>query len=392
MVKPFQFARLPDILFRNGSIHELPSIIMKYGCPIIIVSGKTSFTGSAKGKEFFQLLEEEKIVYNQLIIPGEPTPAMIDEAVKICRGKGVKLIIGIGGGSVLDAGKALSAMLTVTGSVKEYLEGVGNREHPGTKIPFVAVPTTSGTGSEATKNAVISEVGQEGFKKSLRHDHFVPDIAVLDPELTLECPSSITAASGMDCFTQLTEAFLSDKASEFTDAFAWRGLNAIKFSLLKSYRDGHDIEARSGMSFAALCSGICLANAGLGTVHGFASSIGGRFNIPHGLICGTLMAPVNKINVRELRKLKVDSPGLKKYAELGKLFVEAIGKRDDYYIDGFIEYLYQLNLELSLPGLSGYGLNVQDINLICAETENKNNPVNLDVQALSEALRESIGE
>jgi len=248
---------------------------------------------------------------------------------------------------------------------------------------------TSGTGSEATKNAIISEVGPQGFKKSLRHDHFVPDMAILDPELTLGCPSEITSTSGMDCFTQLTEAFLSDKASEYTDSFARLGLKAIKSSLVRSVRNGEDITARTDMSYAALNSGICLANAGLGTVHGFASTIGGRYNIPHGLICGTLMAVTNRVNVRELR-VSSGNHALKKYAGLGKLFLDTEGKSDDYYIDGFIDYLYEMTSDLQLPGLAGFGLEERDIEEICAQTGNKNNPVALSQENLVEILHERI--
>ena len=387
---PFRFARLPEIIFKNGAIAELPGLIRKFGVPVLFVTGKSSFIHSARGERLKQSLEEKGISSHWIIVPGEPTPAMIDEPVETFRKEGIKLVVGIGGGSVVDAGKAISAMLTVQGSVKEYLEGVGHLEHPGTKVPFIAVPTTSGTGSEATKNAVISEVGTKGFKKSLRHDHFVPDVALPDPELTLDCPPDITAASGMDCFTQLTEAFLSDKASEFTDAFALRGLMAIKTSLLKSVTDGKDIEARSGMSFAALCSGICLANAGLGTVHGFASSVGGMFDIPHGLVCGTLMAPANRVTVRELRRTRPDSPALKKYVELGKLFLNREGQPDEFYVDGFVEYLYEMASRINLPGLAGFGLKEADVELICAQTENKNNPVKLGMEELMEILREVV--
>jgi alcohol dehydrogenase class IV len=299
-------------------------------------------------------------------------------------------VVGIGGGSVLDSGKALSAMMYRSESVTEFLEGVGTRDHPGTKLPFIAIPTTSGTGSEATKNAVISSVSKEGFKKSLRHENFVPDAALVDPELTINCPQHITAASGMDCFTQLTEAFLSDKSNDYTDAFAIAGLKNIKTSLIRSYNHGDDIEARTGMSFAALSSGICLANAGLGVVHGFASSIGGMYDIPHGLICGTLMASANEINVRELRSRSLNPGALKKYSQLGKMFIDEKEKTEDYYIDAFIQYLHKLTYDLNLEGLKKYGLKEEDLELICRNTEIKNNPVRLATEDLREILFERL--
>jgi len=389
MVNSFRFARLPEILFRNGSITELPGMTRKFGEPVVLVTGRSSFIESERGKKLLQSLKEKDITTYHVSVRGEPATTMIDEVVNNNRNNDIKLVLAIGGGSVLDAGKAISAMLTVPGSVRDYLEGIGNREHPGTKIPFIAIPTTSGTGSEATKNAVISEVGPQGFKKSLRHDHFVPDMAILDPELTLNCPPEITAASGMDCFTQLTEAFLSDKASEYTDSFARLGLKAIKNSLVRSVRNGEDINARTDMSYAALNSGICLANAGLGTVHGFASTIGGMYNIPHGLICSTLMAVTNRVNVRELRASS-GNHALKKYADLGKLFLDTEGMSDNYYIDGFIDYLYEMTSDLHLPGLAGFGLEEYEIEKICAQTDNKNNPVKLSHENLVEILHERI--
>ena len=389
MVNPFRFACLPEILFRNGSIAELPGLAGKFGKPVVLVTGRRSFTESQRGKKLLHELEEKVTPVYQVSVPGEPSPALIDDVVDRNRGNDVKLVVAIGGGSVLDAGKAISAMLTVPGSVRDYLEGVGRLEHPGTKVPFIAVPTTSGTGSEATKNAVISEVGPRGFKKSLRHNHFVPDMAIVDPELTLGCPPGITAASGMDCLTQLTEAFLSDKASEYTDAFARMGLKAVKDSLVRSVRNGEDLEARTGMSYAALNSGICLANAGLGTVHGFASSIGGRYDIPHGLICGTLMAAANRVNVRELRA-NSGNAALKKYAGLGKIFLDTEGKTEDYFIDGFIDFLYRLTSELRLPGLEGYGLEEKHIGEICEQAGNKNNPVKLSLENRMEILQERL--
>ena len=390
MVKPFQFSRLPKIYFKRGIIAELPSFICSYGKKIILVTGKSSFTNSAYSGRLFNDFKKKDIEYSVLSVPGEPSPEIIDNAIKEFKNKSSNLVVGIGGGSVIDAGKAISAMMNRTESVVEFLEGVGTREHPGTKLPYIAVPTTSGTGSETTKNAVISRVGRNGFKRSLRHENFVPDIALVDPELTLGCSKDITAASGMDCFTQLTEAYLSDKSCEYTDALAIEGLKAIKASLIRSYSEGEDIDARTGMSFAALTSGICLANAGLGVVHGFASSIGGLFDIPHGLICGTLMAKSNEINIRELRKKAVNSAALKKYADLGRLFLESAGHSDEYYIDSFIAILYKLKSDLQLTGLRKSGLSEKEVRIISRETEIKNNPVKLAEEDLAEILLSSL--
>jgi len=390
MVKPFQFSRLPKIYFKNGIIEELPSIVQQYGNKIVVITGKGSFLGSVYADELFNGFKDKGIAYKVLTVPGEPSPDIIDNAIKVFKNEAINLIVGIGGGSVIDAGKAISAMMYRSESVVEFLEGVGSKEHPGTKLPYIAIPTTSGTGSEATKNAVISRIGKSGFKRSLRHDNFVPDIALIDPELTIQCPKEITAACGMDCFTQLTESYLSDKSSEYTDALAIEGLKAIKTSLTRSYADGQDTDARMGMSFAALTSGICLANAGLGVVHGFASSIGGMFEIPHGLICGTLMAKSNEINIRELRKKDKNPIALKKYALLGELFIDESGHTDDYYIDSFVSYLHNLMHDLDLTGLRKSGLDEKDAGIICSKTEIKNNPVKLAEEDLIEILLKSL--
>jgi len=386
MIKPFQFARLPKIYFGIGKIADLPGIIKVYGKKIVLVTGKNSFIQSQHAEKLFYDFEKADIGYYLINIPGEPSSEIIDGAVKRLNGEDIKVVVGIGGGSVLDAGKAISAMIYKKESVKDFLETVGNKEHPGTKIPFIALPATSGTGSEATKNAVISQIGKNGFKKSLRHDNFVPDVAIIDPELTLQCPQEITAASGMDCFTQLTESYLSDKSNEYTDALAIEGIKAIKASLIRSYIHGEDIEARTDMSFAALTSGICLANAGLGVVHGFAASLGGMYNIPHGVICGTLLAISNEINVRELKRKSNNPVALKKYALLGELFLDEKGKPDDYYIDGFIRYLHKLTHDFHVPGLKKYGLEEKNIELICSKTEIKNNPVKLAPEDLIEII------
>jgi alcohol dehydrogenase class IV len=341
---------------------------------------------SGYAEKLFHEFDSKGISYEIITVSGEPSPDLIDQAVRTLSEKDFNLVVGIGGGSVLDAGKAISAMIYRSGSVTEFLEGVGTKDHPGTKLPFIAVPTTSGTGTEATKNAVISEIGREGFKKSLRHDNFVPDVALIDPNLTLNCPRDITAASGMDCFTQLTEAYLSDKGSEYTDALALEGIKAVKKSLVRCFSDGTDLEARTGMSFAALTSGICIANAGLGAVHGFASSIGGMFDIPHGLVCGTLMAAANEVNIKFLRRNSSNQTALKKYAVLGKLFLGDESRSDDYFIDGFAGQLHKMTHDLKLSRLSKYGIKPTDIEDICKKTEIKNNPAKLVQEDLTEIL------
>jgi alcohol dehydrogenase class IV len=385
-VNSFRLARIPQILFRSGAISALPAIAAGYGSNIAIVTGARSFAASPRAELLREELTAMGVNIHHVTVAGEPSPAVIDEEVSRLKGFGISLVAGIGGGSVMDAGKAISAMLITEGSVTDYLEVVGSREHPGTKVPYIAVPTTSGTGSEATKNAVISQVGKEGFKRSLRHDNFVPDLAIVDPELTLGCPPEITAAAGMDCFTQLTEAYLSDKAGAMTDALAIDGLKAVNRSLMRSYTNGDDIKSRSDMSYAALISGICLANAGLGAVHGLAGTIGALFNIPHGAVCGTLMAVTNEMTVRELRRVSGAHPSLRKYAVLGRLFSGSKGKSDDYHIDSFIGYLHRITDRLDLPRLAGYGIRTEDLAMISSKTDLKNNPADLTDSILSEIL------
>jgi alcohol dehydrogenase class IV len=386
MVAPFHFSRLPLLLFGREKIALLPDLINRYGDSVLLVTGSGSFIGSKHGEKFFSSLGNRAIKLYSVTVPAEPSPDLVDSAVSKFRGEKIDVVVAIGGGSVMDAGKAVSAMLTVRGGVKEYLEGIGTAEHPGTKIPFIAVPTTSGTGSEATKNAVISEVGKSGFKRSLRHDNFIPDIALVDPGLTVSCPPWLTAASGMDCFTQLIEAYLSDKSSEYTEALAVRGIIAAASSLETVFSDGGNIDARSSMAFASLTSGICLANAGLGVVHGFASSIGGRYDIPHGVICGTLMAVSNEITVRKLVHGEGNSLFLHKYARLGEMIFGENGKSEDYYISWFVDHLHHLTYELKLPGLKEAGMSEESFDEICSSTENKNNPVKLSKDEMIEIL------
>lgn len=389
MLNPFVFAATPEIHFGSGVATKIPSHIKRFGTAILLVTG----SGSIKQTDFYNKLigelKDQNISVAEVSIPREPTPDMIDSCVRQFADAGIQVVVAIGGGSVLDAGKAISAMLPVNEPVKNFLEGVGTRQHPGIKIPMIAVPTTAGTGSEATKNAVLSEVGENGYKKSLRHQNFVPDIAVVDPELMLSCPPDITAWSGMDAFTQLLESYLSTSANTFTDSIAERGLFSIHVGLKHAVNSG-TLAARAHMAHAALISGITLANAGLGTVHGFASSIGGYIDIPHGIICSRMMYACNKITVDKLRK-KGNSEALKKYVYVGKLFTQKEKASDKYYVDALLGLIKQYTEELHIPSLSSYEFSAATIQRIVAATENKNNPVELNADELTEALNLSIG-
>ncbi len=386
MISAFTFATTPQLYFGAEKIATLPSVVKTFGSRILLVTGARSFTSSAASKKLLEQLHASGYTVEQCIIGREPTPAMIDSAVQNSSLALPQVVVAIGGGSVLDAGKAIAAMLPLQESVKDYLEGVGTKTHAGVKIPFIAIPTTAGTGGEATKNAVLSEIGENGYKKSLRHNNFVPDIAIIDPKLTLGCPPAITAASGMDAFTQLLESYLSTVANPMTDALAYEGLKYISASLLPVYEDGSNLAARTAMALASYLSGITLANAGLGLVHGFASAVGGYFNISHGVICSTLMASANKITVRKLRAEKSNDAALAKYTAVGKLFTATDNRSDDYYIDSLLEHIERLTHELKIPALKSGGVSSADFEKIIKASDNKNNPAILNKEEMEEVL------
>ena len=274
-------------------------------------------------------------------------------------------------------------MMTKTDSIKNYLEGVGNKIHDGKKIPFIAIPTTSGTGSEATKNAVISEIGPNGFKKSLRHDNLIPNATIIDPELMISCPPSVSAACGMDAFTQLLEAFVSTKGNPMTNSLAISGMKFISKNLIKACSTGaSDVKVRTAMAYGSLISGIVLANAGLGIVHGLASPIGGFFDIPHGIMCGTLLSEASKMNIKKLQEIGVsENDALKKYAQVGALLIDKqIVKTDNIeeYCSKLTNFLDDWTDQLRIDRLGKYGITNDHIDKIVNKAGLKNNPVNLN--------------
>lgn len=390
MVRPFNIAHIPHLYFGNGKINALPELILKYGKTVLLLTGKASFRNQKAFPELMKALESNAVSCFDEVVDHEPSCGLIDDMVSKYGNKNIDVVVAIGGGSVVDAGKAISAMLLVKEPVETYLEGVGTRRPDGRKLPFIAVPTTAGTGSEATKNAVISKVGKKGFKKSLRHNNYVPDIALVDPELTLDCPPDITANSGMDAFTQLLESYVSTNANIFTDVLALEGLACIKLGLPGAYADCVDIEFRSYLSYAAYLSGITLANAGLGTIHGFAAAIGGYFDIPHGIVCGTLMGATNRLNVKRLKETRENENALKKYITVAKTFITKSGKDDEYYLDAFMDLIDTWLELMKVPRLGKYGIKPVDIDRIIHKTSNKNNPVYLEENELREIISERI--
>lgn len=387
----FNFNLSQKVYFGPGKLSILPDLVSGYGKKMLLITSD-SFLQSTHQEKLFEILKQKKIHCQLAKLSREPSPEHIDTIVENFKNDCPDMVVAVGGGSVLDAGKAVSAMLLKNESVLQYLEGVGSRIHDGQKIPFAAVPTTSGTGSEATKNAVISKVGQNGFKKSLRHDNFFPDIALLDPLLTTGCPHSITSACGMDALTQLLESLVSTQASRLTDALAYSGLEGFGDALVTSslYRPD-DISARTILSYGAYISGVTLANAGLGVVHGFASVIGGFFHAPHGVVCGTLLAETTRQTVDHLLKEQPGSPALEKYAKAGQILrnsqVENSIKKDCFLL---VDFLQQLTGRLDIPALRKFKLTKDHIDKIVDQTAQKYNPVKLSDKILVKILNKRI--
>lgn len=390
----FKFSRTPNIIFGPGKFRCLTDLpLIKNARCVILVIGSKSFENTAQCAWLTNELKRLRIEAMTVRVAGEPSPDIIDRAVSEYRNLKVDTVVAIGGGSVIDTGKAISAMILKNEPVIEYLEGVGTGKiHDGTKIPFIAVPTTAGTGSEATKNAVLGQVGRNGFKNSLRHDNFIPDIALVDPELTLTCPSNVTAASGMDALCQLIGSYMSISAFPLTDALAMSGIEAIRDSLIDvSTDDPGNIEKRTKMSYAALVSGITLANAGLCADHGFASSIGALFKIPHGAICGIILPETVRMSINELMADKRNNEyHLRKYARLGEVLTGSCCDNIEKACNELVEFLKNLKTALGLPGLGEFGVTEKDAGTIALKTSNKNNPVRLSTEALKQIVINSL--
>ncbi|MCB1820790.1 MAG: iron-containing alcohol dehydrogenase [Candidatus Competibacteraceae bacterium] len=395
MINPFSIARLPRIEFGAGGIKKLPGLISRYGNQVLLVTGQHSFMQSPHWPALLNALEKAAIDWAQVQITDEPSPQNVDEAVRQFHGQGFTTVAGIGGGSVLDAAKAIAGLLPIGDSVMDYLEGVGpEKTYQGPAIPFIAVPTTAGTGSEATKNAVLSQRGRDGFKKSFRDDKLVPEYALLDPDLLASCPGPQIAANAMDALTQLLESYVSIKANPFTDALAESGVKAVRDGLFNWYENGENAAAgRANMAYAALLSGVCLAQTGLGSVHGLASPLGAFFPIPHGVVCGTLVGAATRVNLAALQERDPDHPAWRKYARAGDLLH---GRHFPSLEEGHAALLALLDEwteRLNLPRLSAYGIQESDFAHVVAHSRGssmKTNPLVLSDEEIADVMRQRL--
>jgi len=376
----FAFRTAAEILFGPGESRRAPEIAARFGRRIFLVTGsasldRTGLPDAFRGKEVVRWR-----------VSGEPEVATVDEGARLCREAGAEVVVGAGGGSVLDAAKAVSALAVHSGSVLDYLEDVGaGRSLDHVPLPFVAVPTTAGSGSEATRNAVL-RMPEKAVKRSLRHDRLLPRVAVVDPDLSGGAPLRVAAAAGLDALTHLIESFTSTGAQPTTDALALPGIR-LAVRALRALAAGRTTdETREAMALASLWGGIALANAGLGAVHGLVAPLGGRRAIAHGNACACLLARTLRANVEALQRRAPESPPLGRYQEIAI----ALGERS---VDAMVAALDQLRRDLGIPTLSTFGLTSEDIPAIVKDSRGssmKFNPIVLSDDELAAVLRDCL--
>jgi alcohol dehydrogenase class IV len=391
----FSIAKLPRIEFGAGVFNKLPDTIASYGRHILLVTGGQSFSRTDYWQTLINELNNRDMTWMQCTVAKEPSPALIDETVKAFADHSFDVVVGIGGGSALDAAKAIAGLLKVKRSVMDYLEGVGPElPYEGPAIPFIAVPTTAGTGSEATKNAVLSKHGENGFKKSFRHEKLVAEYAIVDPDLLSSCPPNVIAANGMDALTQLIESYVSARSNAFTDGLALSGLYAARNALIPLYQQsGKSGVHREKMAYAALISGITLAQVGLGSVHGLASPLGAFYPMPHGVVCGTLVASATAVNIKSMLAREPENKALAKYHHLAETLCGKKYRDPEAAYSALTDLLTQWTKELMLPSLSHFGLRETGLDKVVANSRGssmKTNPIVLTDEEIRHILLDRL--
>lgn len=381
MIKAFGIARLPELVFGAGSINQLADKISNYGQSILLVTGQSAFINSSHWPKIEAQLNERNISWEHYKVGGEPSPSLVDEAVVQFKDKKIEVVVAIGGGSVLDAAKAIAGLLRHGDSVMDYLEGVGKgKNYHGDSLPFIACPTTAGSGSEATKNAVLSERHDNGFKKSFRHENLTAQVAIVDSDLLDSCPDKLLAGNALDAFTQLLEAYVSTRANPFTDSLILPAIEEFSKAIMPAYKE-RDPQALTVLAYASMISGIVLAQTGLGVVHGLASPLGAYTNAPHGIVCGIMLAKGMECNINAMLEREPENPALERYAHVSRIIngLSFHSKTEDR-LAALIGTLENWEKALNIPRLSDYGIEDSQLDKIVANCRGSSmltNPIEL---------------
>jgi len=382
----FEFATANRIIFGPGKIEQLPSLTLTLDARVLFVTG----SGKDRAQAHMERLRSAGSTVEQFAIPGEPSIEAIQSGVQTAKRISAGLVIGFGGGSPIDAAKAIAALTTNPGDPLDYLEVIGGGQ-PLTKrpLPSIAVPTTAGTGAEVTKNAVLASP-EHRVKVSLRHPLMLPDVALVDPTLTRSTPPRVTASTGLDALTQLIEPLTCCRATPLTDGFCREGIGRASRSLERAFRNGEDIEAREDMALASLLGGLSLANSGLGAVHGFAGPIGGMYSAPHGAVCAALLPHVMRANVAALSAREPGNPVLGRYREIANTLTQSSSAE----IDDGINWVEELCSTLDIASLSDLGIQEDEFPIIVEKATRsssmKANPITLTARELTSILAKAF--
>lgn len=379
----FEFATATRIIFGAGTLSGIGALARDLGSRALVVTGRAP----ARAEKLLALLRAVGVRTATFPVSGEPQIPMIERGTAFAKNEACDFVIGLGGGSVLDAAKAIAAMLANGGELLDYVEIIGRGQALKKRAaPFIAIPTTAGTGSEVTRNAVLSSPEHQ-VKVSLRSPLLLARLAVVDPDLTHDLPPALTASTGLDALTQLIEPYVGSRVNPMTDGLCVEGIRRAARSLRVAFRDGQNKSAREAMAVASLFGGLALANAGLGAVHGLAGPVGGRFPAPHGAVCAALLPQVMNTNIRALRQRAPDRAALRRYGEVAQLL---IGKGPATADEG-VEWVRRLVADLQIPPLRTYGIRMEHVADIVTKATNassmKANPIVLTPEELAETLR-----
>jgi alcohol dehydrogenase class IV len=382
----WEFATAGRIMFGRGAARDAAATVAAFGTRVLVVTGATP----ARAEWLVEGLAALGASPTVIFVDGEPDVAFVGASASFAVRKAIGVVVSVGGGSAIDAGKAIAALATNAGDIFDYLEVVGRgRSLQAPPLPFVAIPTTAGTGSEVTRNAVLA-VPDQRVKVSLRSPLMLPRVAIVDPELTYTVPDEVTAFTGLDALAQNIEPFLSPRATPLTDGLCREGIRRAARSLRAAVRDGQDAGAREDMALASLCGGLALANAGLGAVHGLAGPLGGTFAAPHGALCAALVAPVLAANVEALTAREPGTPARSRADEVAQLLT---GRAAATAPDG-VEWLAALTAELGIPRLSAWGVGTADIPTIVEQAARsssmKGNPIALTPEELASIVASAL--